>query len=179
MLVTCSIGRTSHQSLILYTVARLDTRWRDNEDGNGLPVTSALRNRDGSTIEQGIYQLICGSARSIIKSILLPLKPANFAKGASLASHFQTNNPTQWTAAVLQLERQHPLVALCAEQWKAKHLLQAALRYKNRRVVVAAAAMMMTTWPKKTRVTTAEMVGNRISGLERYREGSQLRNGLG
>jgi len=94
---------------------------------------SALRNRDGSTIEQGIYQLICGSARSIIKSILLPLKPANFAKGASLASHFQTNNPTQWTAAVLQLEQQHPLVALCAEHWKAKHLLQAALRYKNRK----------------------------------------------
>ncbi len=29
----------SHQSLILYTVARLDTRWRDIEDGNGLPVT--------------------------------------------------------------------------------------------------------------------------------------------
>src|SRR6266576_5309915 len=42
MLVTCSIGRTSHQSLILYTVARLDTRWRDIEDGNGLPVTAAL-----------------------------------------------------------------------------------------------------------------------------------------
>ncbi len=40
MLVTCSIGRTSHQSLILYTVARLDTRWRDIEDGNGLPVTA-------------------------------------------------------------------------------------------------------------------------------------------
>src|SRR6266576_1768443 len=38
MLVTCSIGRTSHQSLMLYTVARLDTRWRDIEDGNGLPV---------------------------------------------------------------------------------------------------------------------------------------------
>src|SRR6266576_6761716 len=38
MLVTCSIGRTSHQSLILYTVARLDTRWRDIEDGNGLPI---------------------------------------------------------------------------------------------------------------------------------------------
>ncbi len=44
MLVTCSIGRTSHQSLILYTVARLDTRWRDIEDGNGLPVT--LRHSD-------------------------------------------------------------------------------------------------------------------------------------
>ncbi len=42
MLVTCSIGRTSHQSLILYTVARLDTRWRDIEDGNGLPVTASL-----------------------------------------------------------------------------------------------------------------------------------------
>src|SRR6266550_1981912 len=42
MLVTCSIGRTSHQSLILYTVARLDTRWRDIEDGNGLPVTDTL-----------------------------------------------------------------------------------------------------------------------------------------
>ncbi|KAF8345702.1 hypothetical protein F5887DRAFT_1074116 [Amanita rubescens] len=93
----------------------------------------ALRNRDGSTIEQGIYQLICGSARSIIKSILLPLKPAYFAKGASLAAHFQMNNSTQWTAAILQLERQHPLVALCAEHWKAKHLLQAALRYKNKK----------------------------------------------
>ncbi len=42
MLVTCSIGRTSHQSLILYTVARLDTRWRDIEDGNGLPITQFL-----------------------------------------------------------------------------------------------------------------------------------------
>src|SRR6266576_5773795 len=42
MLVTCSIGRTSHQSLILYMVARLDTRWRDIEDGNGLPVTPAI-----------------------------------------------------------------------------------------------------------------------------------------
>jgi hypothetical protein len=93
----------------------------------------ALRNRDGSTIEQGIYQLICGSARLIAKSILLPLKPANFAKGASLATHLQTNNPTQWTAAVLQLEKQHPLVGLCAEHWKAKHLLQAVLRYKNKK----------------------------------------------
>src|SRR6266576_6318046 len=37
----CSIGRTSHQSLILYTVARLDTGWRDIEGGNGLPVTTA------------------------------------------------------------------------------------------------------------------------------------------
>jgi len=43
--VTCSIGRTSHQSLILYTVARLDTRWRDIEDGNGLPVTMWARGR--------------------------------------------------------------------------------------------------------------------------------------
>src|SRR6266550_579180 len=43
MLVTCSIGRTSHQSLILYTVARLDTRWRDIEDGNGLPVTPSSK----------------------------------------------------------------------------------------------------------------------------------------
>src|SRR6266576_3280315 len=42
MLVMCSIGRTSHQSLILYTVARLDTRWRDIEDGNGLPVTDGM-----------------------------------------------------------------------------------------------------------------------------------------
>ncbi len=93
----------------------------------------ALRNRDGSAIEQGIYQLICGSARSIVKSILLPLKPANFAKGASLAIHFQTNHLTQWTAAILQLEKQHPLVALCAEHWKAKYLLQAVLRYKNKK----------------------------------------------
>src|SRR6266576_3072194 len=51
MLVTCSIGRTSHQSLLLYTVARLDTRWRDIEDGNGLPVTPFTSEMDWEIAE--------------------------------------------------------------------------------------------------------------------------------
>src|SRR6266576_2344531 len=61
MLVTCSIGHTSHQSLILYTVARLDTRWRDIEDGNGLPVTlSPTRMNQESNLsieEKSIFQI--------------------------------------------------------------------------------------------------------------------------
>src|SRR6266576_4420171 len=56
MLVTCSIGRTSHQSLILYTVARLDTRWRDIEDSNGLPVTVSFS--DSSSLSSASRDLI-------------------------------------------------------------------------------------------------------------------------
>src|SRR6266550_9168972 len=60
MLVTCSIGRMSHQSLILYTVARLYTRWRDIEDGNGLPVTTSIPStysNDGLSLLPSILSL--------------------------------------------------------------------------------------------------------------------------
>lgn len=91
----------------------------------------ALRNKDGSNIEQSVYDLIRSSAVSIVNTILLPLKPNNFPKGGKLARYFQLNNMPEWTNAVLQLEKLHPLVALCAEHWKAKHILQAVLRNKK------------------------------------------------
>src|SRR6266550_4523410 len=71
MLVTCSIGRTSHQSLILYMVARLDTRWRDIEDGNGLPVTRASQ--------------LCLDDRRVIR-VGLVHRPAPFTRGRTQGS---------------------------------------------------------------------------------------------
>jgi len=97
MLVTCSIGRTSHQSLILYTVARLDTRWRDIEDGNGLPVTlSPTRMNQESNLsieEKSIFQieeelnskLSCSSGSSKIAAKMLLISKQN-ARGSRMQS---------------------------------------------------------------------------------------------
>src|SRR6266550_2491522 len=82
MLVTCSIGRTSHQSLILYTVARLDTRWRDIEDGNGLPVTTG----DGKS---SCFFGINISSKSIDPAEIIPNgkhNPAIFVRGSVSSS---------------------------------------------------------------------------------------------
>src|SRR6266550_77808 len=96
MLVTCSIGRTSHQSLILYMVARLDTRWRDIEDGNGLPVTlSPTRMNQESNLsieEKSIFQieelnskLSCSSGSSKIAAKMLLISKQN-ARGSRMQS---------------------------------------------------------------------------------------------
>jgi hypothetical protein len=92
---------------------------------------NAVRTTDGLTVDQSVYDLIRSSAQSIATAILQPLKPQNFQKGKGFVRYLQTNHAPVWMNAVLQLEKQQPLLALCADHWKAKHILQGVLRNKK------------------------------------------------
>ena len=91
----------------------------------------AVRTKNSSTVDASVYDLIRSSAQSIVTALLVPLKPHNFPKGKKLTHYFQTNHQQEWTNAILQLEKQQPLLALCADHWKAKHILQSVLRNKK------------------------------------------------
>ncbi len=91
----------------------------------------AIRSENGKIVKQGVYDLIRSSAHMIATSMLLPLLPRTMPKGFRIVQHFQINNTQAWTNAILQLEKQHPLVALCAEHWKAKYILHGILRNKK------------------------------------------------
>ena len=84
----------------------------------------AMQNENGTILRQGVYELIRSSAQMITTSILVPLLPHNIPKHFCLVQFFHINHLQAWTNAILQLEKQHPLIALCAEHWKAKHILQ-------------------------------------------------------
>lgn len=91
----------------------------------------AVRTKNGSTVDASVYDLIRSSAQSIVTALLIPLKPHSFPKGKKLTPYFQANHQQAWTNAILQLEKQQPLLALCADHWKAKHILQSVLRNKK------------------------------------------------
>jgi hypothetical protein len=41
--------------------------------------------------------------------------------------YYRTYYPREWMAAILKLEQEQPLLALCADHWKAEHVLGAIL----------------------------------------------------
>ena len=91
----------------------------------------AVRTKNGSTVDASVYDLIHSSAQSIVTALPIPLKPHNFPKGKKLTTFFQANHQQEWTNAILQLEKQQPLLALCTDHWKAKHILQSVLQNKK------------------------------------------------
>ncbi|KAF8333782.1 hypothetical protein F5887DRAFT_893081 [Amanita rubescens] len=119
---------------ILWTFAdcKADMTVGTTKDNASRPnMRMAIRSENGKIIKQGVYELIRSSAQMIATSMLLPLLPRIMPKGFRIVHHFQINNSQVWTNAILLLEKQHPLVALCAEHWKAKYTLQSVLRNKK------------------------------------------------
>ncbi|KIL66942.1 hypothetical protein M378DRAFT_159870 [Amanita muscaria Koide BX008] len=83
----------------------------------------------GEAVSSGEYRAICISARTIgdelakeIRSLRGPADSQKITKSYS-ATHY----PRQWSNALLQLEYQQPILAFCADHWKASHVLMSIL----------------------------------------------------
>ncbi|KAH9911767.1 hypothetical protein B0H21DRAFT_674938, partial [Amylocystis lapponica] len=77
------------------------------------PMHKAIRHTDGTLLTLAEYNHIQSSARQLTAGLLmLPL-------------------PKNWLKAIHELERRHPVVALCSGHWKAEHILGALLLSKR------------------------------------------------
>jgi hypothetical protein len=90
----------------------------------------AVRHEDGTLINVGEWRAIKANARAIASHDLLPLPlPCDtpFSTKKKTKTFFTKYYLKHWTDAVLKLEEQEPLLALCAAHWKAEHILNIIL----------------------------------------------------
>jgi hypothetical protein len=90
----------------------------------------AVRHEDGTLINVGEWRAIKANARAIASRDLLPLplpRDTPFSTKKKTKTFFTKYYLKHWTDAVLKLEEQEPLLALCAAHWKAEHVLNIIL----------------------------------------------------
>jgi len=90
----------------------------------------AVRHEDGMLINAGEWRAIKANVRVIASRDLLPLPiPRNtpISMKKKTKTYFTRYYLKQWNDAVLKLEEQEPLLALCAAHWKAEHVLNTIL----------------------------------------------------
>jgi hypothetical protein len=105
----------------------------------------ALRHEDGSLISAATWQGIRMSAKSAISSYL---KGLGSSTEELKKTYYCNNHRTAWNKAIQFLEAARPLVGLCANHWKAEHVLSDTLdseRISKQRKEKAAAAKMGKT----------------------------------
>jgi len=86
----------------------------------------AIRNEDGTEIEKVEWKNILETARLVVNRVLLPLPipsalPPAITRTRSL---YRDHYLQKWEDAIEELEHLHPLLALCANHWKADHTLR-------------------------------------------------------
>ena len=90
------------------------------------PLDKAIRHPDGRMISQGEWNAIKTSARMIRYELRqLPAVSNRRGKGTQrrTKTFYRTYHPREWTDAIRRLESMQPLLALCANNWKADHVL--------------------------------------------------------
>ena len=94
----------------------------------------AIRNANGSEVTRVHYDAIHTSCRHIVSTILLPLtanastRSKKSGRGSpGTKTFYVTHHCTEWTRAILELEKLQPVLAFCAEHWKAEYILQSVL----------------------------------------------------
>lgn len=90
------------------------------------PMDKAVRTADGRMVTKGEWRAIKATARMIITTELtkLPVPTNSVArKGERTKTWYKTHYPIEWNAAIMQMEAQQPLLALCAAHWKADQIL--------------------------------------------------------
>ena len=90
----------------------------------------AIRHPDGRLLEHSEYRAIRASARRLIEHHLLtlpPLRNGPTKKRPLTKMYYRTHHQVAWYDVIKKLEAEQPLVALCASNWKADHLLGSIL----------------------------------------------------
>ena len=107
---------------------------RPSSDNLSRPkIAKAIRREDGSIIPESELNGIRTSVQAIYSAILQPLKnpddPAT-QDARRTKTWYRHNYHEQWEESLCELERKHPVVALCASHWKAEHLFARHLQSK-------------------------------------------------
>jgi hypothetical protein len=98
-------------------------------------MAKAIRHPDGRMITTSEWNAIRVSARMIKNELRqLPASQHRAAKGRRKTKmYYRTYHFKEWMDAIRKLEGEQPLLALCAFNWKADHVLGAALLADNPR----------------------------------------------
>ncbi|KAM6493574.1 hypothetical protein JOM56_011708 [Amanita muscaria] len=93
-----------------------------------------IRTPGGSVADDSIYLTLRSSAHNVAATLLSPLdtkrpelKGTMGRKSPGTKSFYKSYFKDQWMAALEHLEELQPLLALCAEHWKAEAVLQSVL----------------------------------------------------
>ncbi|KAJ3508770.1 hypothetical protein NMY22_g16507 [Coprinellus aureogranulatus] len=86
------------------------------------PMRRALRNIDGTMIDDDAYDTIHTKVDVIFKANLLRLTPKNATRPLT-RTQLRSSHREAWFAVIRELEEQCPVVGLCARHWKAEQLL--------------------------------------------------------
>ncbi|KAH9913635.1 hypothetical protein B0H21DRAFT_828475 [Amylocystis lapponica] len=100
------------------------------------PMHKAIRRTDGTLLTSAEYNHIQSSARQLTAGLLMLPLPKNVTsrkdqKIKLTRTHFRLYHRDKWLKAIHELERRHPVVALCSGHWKAEHILGALLLSKR------------------------------------------------
>jgi len=121
----------SHKILWMLEDCQKDSHNIVTESNKSRPaMEKAVQHEDGMLINAGEWHAIKVNVRVIASRDLLPLPiPCNtpISMKKKTKTYFTRYYLKQWNDAVLKLEEQEPLLALCAAHWKAEHVLNTIL----------------------------------------------------
>ena len=83
----------------------------------------AVRHPDGTMISDSEWSAIKASARRIANELGALPDTARQARMRRTKMYYRTHHARDWTAAILRLETEQPLLSYCSSNWKADHVL--------------------------------------------------------
>jgi hypothetical protein len=130
----------------------------------------SIRHEDGSLITKSEWTSIQSSARLVMADLLKFKLPQNSGNRqtkpeAKNRKFFRQNYPLDWHDALIRLEKQQPLLALCAPNWKADHVLGNMLtnKLRNRNRAESDDSDLESKSDSDSDDITGDSGGNRIS----------------
>ncbi|GBE83672.1 hypothetical protein SCP_0507270 [Sparassis crispa] len=90
-----------------------------------IPMDQAVRHENGDLISSAEWHAIQTTAR-VVKNELLSLPPPRDRQYRNIKRTkkvFKAAYPHEWEAAMLKMEKQQPLLALCSDHWKAEYII--------------------------------------------------------
>lgn len=89
---------------------------------------TAIRQEDGSLIQNGEYDAIKTSSRTVAQSLVDMKVTGRDAGRPKTKQFFKKFCQAEWSGAITRLEELQPLLRLCASHWKAEHVLGGTLQ---------------------------------------------------
>lgn len=90
-------------------------------------MNTAVRNPDGSSITDGVWDAIKSSSRQVAQSLLSMIPTGREAHRSQTKKFFKTSYSNEWSQCITHIEQLQPLLQLCASHWKAEHVLGGTL----------------------------------------------------
>jgi hypothetical protein len=103
------------------------------------PMERAIRHPDGRMISAAEWTAICATSRQICAELVtlhFPTDRRHRGRAKTTGptkTMLRTTHPVKWREAIERLEKDHPILALCALHWKAEHTLGHTLMSRNQR----------------------------------------------